>query len=173
MKLVAIEERFLSPFGVTMTRRSPLLATALLLAAALALPVCSVARAQAPVANGPTKQISIADMRAWKSIRSPSVSPDGKWIAYVLAPNDGDATVVIRSTSGTTQWTFPVGDALSARGGVTISGDSKWAMFNIAATKAQAEQARKSHKPTESKVALVDLADLVDRMVDLWARVRR
>ncbi|MGH7670875.1 MAG: prolyl oligopeptidase family serine peptidase [Gemmatimonadaceae bacterium] len=150
-----------------MIRRSPLLATALLLAAALLSP-CSpaVARAQAPGANGPTKQLSIADMRAWKSIRGPSVSPDGKWLAYQLAPNDGDASVVIRSTTGETSWTFPVGDASSggrggrggASGAVTISGDSKWAMFSVAPTKAAAEQARKSHKPAESKVALVDLA---------------
>ncbi len=151
-----------------MTRRSPLLATVLLLGAAVLLPcVPAVVRAQAPGATTPARQMSIADLRAWKSIRGPSVSPDGNWLAYALAPNDGDATVVIRSTSGTTQWTFPVGDASASgrgrgRGGasgvVTISGDSKWAMFEVAPTKAEAERARKSHKPAESKVALVDLA---------------
>ena len=147
-----------------MNRRTPLVAAALLLAAAAFSPcIPATARAQQPADSTPSRQMSIADLRAWKSIRGPSVSPDGKWLAYALAPNDGDATVVIRSTAGTTEWTFPVGDASAGgRGGpsgvVTISGDSKWAMFNIAPTKAAAEQARKSHKPAESKVALVDLA---------------
>lgn len=150
-----------------MNRRSPFLAAALLLGAAVLSPCVPAVGAQQPA--GPTKQMSIADLRAWKSIRGPSVSPDGKWLAYELAPNDGDATVVIRSTTGDTQWTFPVGDASSGgrgagggRGGpsgaVTISADSKWAMFNVAPGKAEAEQARKSHKPAASKVALVDLA---------------
>jgi dienelactone hydrolase len=150
-----------------MTRPSPLV-TAALLFGAVVLPaaVPSLVRAQRAGAPGPTKQMSIADLRAWKSIRGPSVSPDGKWLAYELAPNDGDATVTIRSTAGTTAWTFPVGDASSGgrgggRGGagvVTLSGDSKWAMFTVAPSKAQAEKARKTHKPAESSVELVDLA---------------
>ncbi len=149
-----------------MNRRQSLLAAALLLGVTVLSPCVPAAGAQQPTV-GPTKQMSIADLRAWKSIRGPSVSPDGKWLAYELAPNDGDATVIIRSTTGTTQWTFPVGDASAGgrgggRGGpsgaVTISGDSKWAMFNVAPTTAAAEKARKTHKPAESKVALVDLA---------------
>ena len=147
-----------------MTRRVPVLAAGFLFGAAMFSPCAPAARAQQPAA-APTRQISIADMRAWKSIRGASVSPDGKWLVYELAPNDGDATVVIRATTGGTEWRFPVGDASGGRGGrggsgvATISGDSKWAIFHVAPTKAEAERARKTHKPAESKVALVDLSD--------------
>ena len=63
-----------------MNRRSPLLAAALLLGAAILSPCVPAVGAQQPA--GPTKQMSIADLRAWKSIRGPSASPDGKWLAY-------------------------------------------------------------------------------------------
>jgi len=147
--------------------------------------VCSLcvpvaARAQDARTTEPgTRQMSIADLRAWKSIRGPTVSPDGKWLAYELAPNDGDATVVIRATHDTTEWRFPVGDASAGgRGGrrfggpalVTISGDSKWAVFRVQPTKEETARARTSRRPAESKVALVDLATGKKRDFD---RIRR
>ncbi len=140
------------------------------LTALLAGPLGVALFVAAPVLAQGTRQLSIADLRAWKSIRGPAVSPDGKWLAYQLAPNDGDATVVIRATSGTTEWRFPVGDVSAgggagggggrggAPGAVTISGDSKWAMFTVQPTKAESDRARAARRPAESKVALVDLA---------------
>ncbi|MDE3172873.1 MAG: PD40 domain-containing protein, partial [Gemmatimonadota bacterium] len=147
-----------------MNRRPFLLRSALLAgAAALFLVPSAAARAQG------ARQMTIPDLRAWKSIRGPAVSPDGRWLAYQLAPNDGDASVVIRATHDTTEWKFPVGDAGAGAGGgrggrgggsgpVTISGDSRWAMFTVAPTKAEAERARTARRPAESKVELVSLA---------------
>jgi dienelactone hydrolase len=144
-----------------MNRRNSLLFAALCGGAALLSILPAPARAQGG------RQMSIADMRAWKSIRGPSVSPDGRWLAYQLAPNDGDATVVIRATAGATEWRFPVGDlSTGGRGGggrggapsaVTISGDSRWAAFTIEPTQAEAERARAGRRPAESKIALVNL----------------
>ncbi len=150
-----------------MNRRTSLLQTVLLGGAVALLLVPAPTRAQG------TRQMTIPDLRAWKSIREPAVSPDGNWLAYQLAPNDGDASVVIRATHDTTQWSFAVGDASAVGGGrggrgggagagagagaVTISGDSHWAMFNVAPTKAEAERARTARRPAESKVALVNL----------------
>src|ERR1051325_5756435 len=56
------------------------------------------AGAQTQPAGAGTKQFTSADLKAWKGIRQTALSPDGKWFAYVLAPNEGDATVIIRAT---------------------------------------------------------------------------
>jgi dipeptidyl aminopeptidase/acylaminoacyl peptidase len=94
------------------------------------------ARAQ----SGPTKQLSAADLKAWKSIRNATLSDDGKWFAYVLAPNEGNAQVIIRSITTGAEHAYPIGEAPSGRGGrggagggsaLEISGDSKWAAFTV------------------------------------------
>jgi dipeptidyl aminopeptidase/acylaminoacyl peptidase len=107
-------------------------------------PVAILAQ-QAPRPSG-TKQLMPADLKGWKSIRQTVVSNDGKWFAYVVAPNEGDATVVIRSTSeGGKESTFPIGSAAGGGGGrgaapdgaggggsaLVITPDSKWAAFTV------------------------------------------
>src|SRR5688572_29026318 len=42
------------------------------------------------------KQLDPADLAFWKNIRFASVSADGKWFAYQLTPNEGDAEVIVR-----------------------------------------------------------------------------
>src|SRR4051812_18630050 len=107
--------------------------------------------AAAPLAGAqaakPTKQMQPADLKAWKSIRNAVLSNDGKWFAYVLAPNEGDAQLVVRSVGDGKETKYPVGNASGAGGGgrggppgadagaaagpVSISGDSKWLAFTI------------------------------------------
>ncbi len=84
-----------------------------------------------------------ADLKAWKTIRQTVLSNDGKWFAYVIAPNEGDAAVVVRSTGADAkEMKFPIGAAAGAggagggRGGAAgansplqISGDSRWVAF--------------------------------------------
>src|SRR6266567_2624457 len=56
------------------------------------------ASAQQPATSpGATKQLQPADLKTWKSIRQAALSNDGAWFAYVVAPNEGDASLVIRS----------------------------------------------------------------------------
>jgi dipeptidyl aminopeptidase/acylaminoacyl peptidase len=101
---------------------------------------------QAATAQGPTRQMQPADLKAWKTIRQPVLSNDGKWFAYVLAPNEGDGTVIVRSTGADgKEMKFPIGDASGAgggrggpaagpgagAGGLSISGDSRWVAFTI------------------------------------------
>ena len=95
-----------------------------------------------------TKQMQPADLKAWKSIRQSVLSNDGRWFAYVLAPNEGDASLVIRSTGADAkEMKFPIGDptgdgrgggAGGGRGGdggagasLAISADSRWVAFTI------------------------------------------
>jgi dipeptidyl aminopeptidase/acylaminoacyl peptidase len=87
------------------------------------------------------RQLTLEDLLTWKAIRSPALSNDGKWFAYIMAPNEGDAEVVIRATSaGATERRFPIGEAAGGGGGrgavgggagtsPSISGNNKWAAF--------------------------------------------
>ena len=115
----------------------------------LSLGSAAVLAAQQPApVSGPTKQLQPADLKAWKSIRSSVLSSDGKWFAYVLAPNEGDANVIIRSTgTDNKEFTFPIGSSDAAgrgggggRGGaapdagggpLSISADSRWVAFTV------------------------------------------
>src|SRR6266571_8604916 len=93
-----------------------------------------------------SKQLQPADLKAWKSMRQSVLSSDGKWFAYVLAPNEGSATVVIRPTAeGGKEMSFPIGEAApgGGRGGppgadagaggsaLVITPDSRWAAFTV------------------------------------------
>ena len=56
---------------------------------ALIVAAAPLLQAQQPAAaRGPTRQLQPADLKAWKNIRTPALSNDGKWFAYVLAPNE-------------------------------------------------------------------------------------
>ncbi len=76
-----------------------------------------VSRWTPPASAG--RQLTLNDLLTWKSIRNASISNDGKWFAYILGPNEGDAEVVIRGTAaGSKELRFPVGDAAALnRGG--------------------------------------------------------
>ena len=107
----------------------------------------SPAGAQQAAAGGPTKQMQPADLKAWNGIRQSTLSADGRWFAYVAAPNEGNATLVLRSTGTDAKETkFPIGEAGGRGGGgappgiadagaagasLAISGDSKWLAYTI------------------------------------------
>src|SRR4029079_672899 len=101
--------------------------------------------AQSPAPRA-TKQMQPAHLKGWKSIRQSVLSNDGKWFAYVLAPNEGDATLIVRSTGPDgKEMKYPIGEAGGAgagRGGppgadggpaqsLAISADSRWVAFTI------------------------------------------
>jgi len=130
---------------------------------------------QATAARSPTKQMQPADLKAWKSIRGSVLSNDGKWFAYVLAPNEGDATLIVKSTGADAKETsYPIGSAGGAGGfgggaPVSISGDSRWLAYTINPPAANgagrgrggrgaAQQGAAPAGPTQSKMGLVNLA---------------
>src|SRR5215470_8219312 len=71
-----------------------------LLTVLLALPIAAQAQ---------KKALTQADWDKWKSINAPALSPDGKWAVYTLIPQVGDGELVIRSTSGSTEYHVPRG----------------------------------------------------------------
>ena len=91
------------------------------------------------------RQLTLNDLLTWKSVRSPQLTNDGKYFAYILAPNEGDAEVVVRGTeSGATEKRFPVGDGSAGGGGggpggggggaaapISFSGNGRWLAFVV------------------------------------------
>jgi dipeptidyl aminopeptidase/acylaminoacyl peptidase len=104
------------------------------LTSALVLLVVSSAGAQ-----GTRRPLTPADWAHWKSITGTAVSPDGKWVAYSLTPQEGDGDFVVRATTGSTEYRIPRGfigrpnmvAGSSGRGGGVsagrISADSRFA----------------------------------------------
>src|SRR5262245_22472033 len=145
-----------------------------IVAAGLLAAISSPAIGQQPAAQstkGATKQLTPADLKAWKTIRQTTLSNDGKWLVYVIGPNEGDATLVVRSTGADGKETkFPVGDAGAAGGAVTVSADSRWVAYTIAPPASNARGGRGAGRggaatagaapaaPTQNKMGLVNLA---------------
>ena len=120
-----------------------------------------------------SKLITPRDMAAWKSIRNATLSADGRWFAYVAAPNEGDAELVVRPTAdGGKETRYPIGEPSGGAGGgfggpfgrratggpVQISEDGKWLAFTIYPTHREAERARQQRRPAQNKAAVVNLA---------------
>ncbi len=110
-------------------------------------------------ADGP-RALQLADILAWKRIQAPAVSNDGQWLAYRVAPAQGDAEVVIRNLKDGKDQHFPTGDSVAASGqtALAISENSRWVAFNTSPTTKEAKAQKKAKKPIPVKVTLVELA---------------
>jgi dipeptidyl aminopeptidase/acylaminoacyl peptidase len=112
------------------------------------------------------KQLDPADLAFWKNIRYTALSNDGRWFAYQLTPNEGDADVVVRPTGAGEERRFKIGEPPAPTGGfgaavntsVVLSDDAKWLAFFKYPAAAEAKKLRKDKKPVQSGVALVNLA---------------
>ena len=102
------------------------------------------------------RSLEMDDLLNWTSIRGSTVSNDGKWFGYQLAPNEGDGDVILRRTADDKELRFPVGD--NANAALSFSDNSQYALFSIAPTKREAERLRKERKPVQNQAALVNLA---------------
>src|SRR5690349_297622 len=84
-----------------MFKRRPrvLLAIAVLVAGPYLVPVTTQQAAKRPV--------EIEDVIAWKTIGSTVLSADGVWFGYRLAPQEGDAEIVLKRVRGEgKEWRF-------------------------------------------------------------------
>lgn len=80
---------------------------------------------------------------SWQSVSSSVISDNGRFIAYVIAPQQGDSELIITDTA--------TGKEIKvARGGAAkISEDSKWAAFTIKAPYAETRKARIAKKKAD------------------------
>ncbi len=119
-----------------------------------------VAQAQQPAAA--KRPLTMEDLLSWKGIRFPTMSNDGRWMAYVLAPNEGDGHFVVRNTAaGATETRMPIGESPSgfaATAGVAISGNNRWAAYTIHPTADDAKKARRDRRTLPTKVGVIELA---------------
>ncbi len=76
---------------------------ALILGVLLALP------AHFAAAQSRDKPITQDVYDTWRGILSPTMSPDGAWVAYTNSPTIGDGELVVRSTTAPTEFTLPRG----------------------------------------------------------------
>jgi dipeptidyl aminopeptidase/acylaminoacyl peptidase len=171
------------PQHVTRTART--LATILLVgagAASLGAQTATVSDANRSAVTatppGALKQLDPADLAFWKNVRFTALSNDGKWFAYQLTPNEGDAEVVVRPTANGEERRFKIGEPPPPAGGfggggntsVVISDDGKWLGFFKYPTAADAKKLKKDRKPVQSGVVLLNLATGETREFD---KVRR
>jgi dipeptidyl aminopeptidase/acylaminoacyl peptidase len=100
----------------------------------------------APLGVAQKKPLDHSVYDSWKTIRGTSFSHDGKWILYVVAPQEGDSKVEVKSVSGD-------GKAYDfLRGGtVQFSYDSKFVVATIVPPLAEVKKAQKN------KVAAADM----------------
>ena len=134
---------------------------ALTLALAALMPLLGPA---ASMQQAPAKRaIELEDIVNWKSIGSTTVSNDGQWFAYRIAPREGDAQVVVRSTTSDKETKFDIGEpgvggGPGGGGSVSFSDDSKWMAFMTYPTHAEAERLRRQRRPIQNGVTIVSLA---------------
>jgi Tol biopolymer transport system component len=54
----------------------------------------------APVTGREKRPLTFVDLMQLREIEQPSISADGRWIAFTAEPDRGDPEVVVRSTRG-------------------------------------------------------------------------
>jgi dienelactone hydrolase len=138
---------------------SALLALCLL---AAALPVA------AQVAPGGKQPLDHSVYDEWLRISTQSLSPDGRWVLYVLAPQDGgDTRLVVRSLSSSTEYTIACGS--TAR----FSDDSRHVLFLVDPSEAEQEQAKQEKKkPEEQPKKALGILRLADGDLQRIERIR-
>jgi dienelactone hydrolase len=106
----------------------------LVLAFGIALPAAAqapgrqreAAAAASPVAtdSGP-RILNVGDYGRWKRVTSTSLSPDGAWMTYAYAPNEGADTLFVRSLDSDKLYTIPMGAEPS------FSDDGRWVGYFV------------------------------------------
>ncbi|MBN9119715.1 MAG: S9 family peptidase [Planctomycetes bacterium] len=77
-------------------------------------------------ATGAKKPLTLAEVDSWRSIRFAALSPDGKWFAHRVGPNEGEGELILRNIADGKERKFSGGSGF----GVTLfSLDSKWFGF--------------------------------------------
>ena len=105
-------------------------------------------------ANGQEKRaLQHEDVNDWVRIGSTRLSDDGKWVAWVEAPAEGDGVLQISSADGKTTYSFPRGSS------PVISTESQFVFFTIV-PQADSVRAKKLKKVKASDMPSDTLAIL-------------
>ncbi|HEU4469692.1 MAG TPA: S9 family peptidase, partial [Flavisolibacter sp.] len=129
-----------------------------LLIVLLCLPVCTLAQ---------KKPLDHSVYDNWQSIGERLISPDGKWIIYTVTPQEGDATLLLRSADN------PAYRKEIPRGyGALITEDSRFLAFRIRPLFRETREARiKKKRPDEMPKDSIGIIELGKEEVFRAARV--
>jgi dipeptidyl aminopeptidase/acylaminoacyl peptidase len=141
----------------------------------------SLLSSQALAQSAATRPISFQDFDSWRSLQGAQISRDGKWVAYVMQPQDGDGELFVRNVATDKEWRSPRGyrpptpppdasdpaatQAFIALGRLlrpVFSADGKYLFFNIEPNQADILKARKEKKRPDdfpkNALGIMDLA---------------
>ena len=96
------------------------------------------------------------DVLQWNAIDDPSLSPDSNWLAFVLAPVQGDPALTLKATTGD-------GPPLTVRGtGPTFTSDSRHLVYAVPAPESEIDALKREGKEGEDlpkdALAVADIA---------------
>lgn len=99
-------------------------------------------------AQSQKRPLTAADYDRWQSVRSEKISPDGRWIAYQVDPQEGDGRLEVTSTasasSSRTRYAFPRGYMAQ------FTPDSKFLVMRLKVPVADVRKAKlKKKKPDD------------------------
>ncbi len=93
-----------------------------------------------PLYGQTKKPITIEDYAQWKTLSQQKISNDGKWLVYVLKPNEGNGKLIIQSLENKTKF-------IKIRGSRPVfSEDSKWVAYTILPEDSLSEKEKKNTK---------------------------
>jgi hypothetical protein len=111
-----------------------------------------------PFAQETIKPLNWQDIPKWEYVRlnGATPSPDGKWLAYVSGPTQGDLNLTLKSTSDTTKFDYKIGGASSP---IFFNNNAQYFSFfeNPKYTEIKANE--KSRRPSSKKLKIVALKD--------------
>ena len=136
------------------TRTRLFLAAALISAVPFFGSTPAMEQAAAASAQSVKKSVELDDIIAWKSIGTTALSDNGEWFAYRVAPQEGDAELIVRNVASGKETKFNLGevgapggggggrgggpDGAGGGAGLSFSDDSKWIAFNTNPPRAEA-----------------------------------
>lgn len=138
------------------------------------------------------RPLTMQDFDSWRSLQGAQISRDGKFVAYVMQPQDGDGELFVKNTQTNSEFRSPRGyrpptpppdpsdpvatQAFLATGRLLrpiFSADSKFLFFNIEPTKAEILKARKDKKsPADFPKPALGIMDLASGKVTKIEQVK-
>ncbi len=104
------------------------------------------------VAQTARPAVTPADYGKFESPGPAQLSPDGRWLAYVVNRVDEANTLRIRDLSSDRERTVPYGSALA------FTADSRWVAYAIGVSVEERERLEREKKPVRNGLGLVNLA---------------